>query len=117
MRESLTQAERNTIYAIYEFEEFKRGFATDITTRYYGVLSSYDQAKNARDNLRRLELSVERAIQLAHAGRLPGIQVDQARQDALRARENWIAGRQSAAEQLDSGTAMAVLEKWRTFLA
>ena len=100
--EPLTQAERNTVYAIYEFEEYKRDFAVDITRKYYDVLSGYDGMKNARENLRRLEESAERAIHAARAGRLPGLQVDQARQDVLNAREGWIRARRTAEERLDN---------------
>ncbi|WP_084211911.1 TolC family protein [Geoalkalibacter subterraneus] len=99
--EPLVQAERDVVYAIWEFERFKRSFAVDTATRYLGVLSQLDQVENAEDNYRRLVSSTRRARRLADAGRLPEIQVDQARQDELRARNRWVSARQSYASTLD----------------
>lgn len=100
--EPLTQAERNALYAIYDFERFKQTFAVDVASRYLGVLRQYDQVDNAEENYRRLVTSSRRAQALANQGRLPEIQVDQALQDELRARNGWISARQAYAAGLDN---------------
>lgn len=100
--EPLTQAERDVVYAIYTFERFKRTFAVRVAADYFGVLQQLDQVKNARDNYQRLVLSTRRAQRLADAGRLPAIQVDQARQDELRARNRWISALLAYERQLDA---------------
>ncbi|AQT70260.1 outer membrane channel protein [Anaerohalosphaera lusitana] len=100
--EPLTQAERNVMYSIYNFERFKKTFAVDIATEYLGVLRQLDRIKNAEENYRRLIMSVRRARRLADAGQLTEIQVDQAVQDELRARENWIAAQQSYERAIDN---------------
>lgn len=100
--EPLTQAERDVVYALYEFERFKRVFAVDIASEYLLVLRQIDAVKNAEDNYRRLISSTRRARRLADAGRLPEIQVDQSRQDELRARNQWVAARESYQRQLDA---------------
>ena len=100
--EPLTQAERNVLYAIYEFERYKRTFAVDVASSYLGVVRQMDEVRNAEDNYRRLIAAGRRARRMADAGRLPEIQVDQASQDELRARNRWIAARQNFAERLDS---------------
>lgn len=100
--EPLTQAERNTLYAIYGFERFKRTFAVDVASRYLGVLRQLDQVDNAEENYRRTVTSSRRAQALAKEGRLPEIQVDQALQDELRARSGWISSQQDYASSLDS---------------
>jgi outer membrane protein TolC len=100
--EPLTQAERDALYAIYAFERFKRTFAVDIATRYLGVLRQLDQVDNAEENYRRNVTSSRRAQALANEGRLPEIQVDQALQDELRARNGWISAQQNYAAALDS---------------
>ncbi len=99
--EPLTQAERNVVYAIYDFERFKRVFAVKVASDYLSVLQQLDQVINAEENYRRLIASSRRANRLAGAGRLPEIQVDQARQDELRARDRWISAQQSYYRQLD----------------
>jgi len=100
--EPLTQAERDALYAIYNFERFKRTFAVDVATRYLGVLRLLDQVDNAEENYRRTVMSSRRAQALANEGRLPEIQVDQAVQDELRARNGWISAQQNYAAALDS---------------
>jgi len=100
--EPLTQAERNALYAIYDFERFKRTFAVEVASRYLSVLQALDQVDNAGENYRRLITSSRRAQALANEGRLPEIQVDQALQDELRARNGWISAQQQYASGLDS---------------
>ena len=99
--EPLQQAERDTVYAIWRFERFKRTFAVSIASDYLGVLRTLDNLNNQRDNYRRLVIAARRARNLAALGRLPEIQVDQAVQDELRARQSWISAQQSYARSLD----------------
>lgn len=89
--EPLTQAERDVVYAIYEFEQFKHEFVVRIADDYLGVLRQGDQVENEEENYRGLITSTRRARRLADAGRLPEIQVDQSVQDELRARNRWVA--------------------------
>ncbi len=88
--EPLTQAQRNLIYSFWGFERFKRTFAVGIATDYYAVLLLQDEVKNAADSYKRLIASTRRARALSEAGRLPQLQVDQAQQQELSAREIWI---------------------------
>lgn len=99
--EPLTQAQRNVIYAIYEFERFKRTFAVRVATDYLGVLQQKDQLVNAENNYKRLISSTRRARRLADAGQLPEIQVDQARQNELSARNRWISTAEAYDNTLD----------------
>ncbi len=68
---------------------------------YLGVLQQLDQVKNAEENYRRLINSSRRGRRLADAGRLPEIQLDQAIQEELRARERWVAANQAFSRRLD----------------
>lgn len=99
--EPLTQAERNVVYRIYAFEEYKRQLAVDIADEYLRVLGSLDGIKNAEDNYSRLIISVRRSRRLADAGELREIQVDQAVQNELSARQRWIGAIQSYQGDLD----------------
>ncbi|MCC5828758.1 MAG: TolC family protein [Phycisphaeraceae bacterium] len=101
VREGLTQAERETIYAIWEFERFKSVFAVRVAAAYLGVLQQRDQVRNAEENYRRLVFAASRARRLAEGGRIPEIQVDQATQDELRARNRWISAREGYQRRLD----------------
>lgn len=99
--EPLTQAERDVMYAMYTFEDFKRRYAVRVASAYLQVLQQLDQVRNAEDNYERVELSAQRARRLADAGRLPEIQVDQAQQEELRARDRWLSARSAYELRLD----------------
>jgi len=100
--EPLTQAEREVIYTIWEFERFKRTFAVSIAQQYFSVLSQMDGVKNAEDNYRGKIRSSRRSRRWADAGRLPSIQVDQAVQSELGARSGWIRSQLGLKNSLDS---------------
>ncbi|MBW8036261.1 MAG: TolC family protein [Planctomycetes bacterium] len=99
--EPLTQAQRNVVYAIYSFERFKRTFAVDVSSKYLDVLRDLDEIDNNEKNYRNLVRSVRKSRRLADLGRLPEIQVDQALQSELRARNGWIAAIQRHERSLD----------------
>jgi outer membrane protein TolC len=101
-REDLTQAERNTVYAVRSFARFRRTFAFTITQSYYRVLQQRDSVLNAWENYQRLRQLARRAADMARAGRLSEFQVDQARQDELRARDGWIRALRRYQDQLDN---------------
>ena len=100
--EPLTQAERDVVYSLYVFARFKGSLAVRVASEYLSVLQQLDQVQNAEDNYRQLITSTRRARRLADAGRLPQMQVDQAQQDELRARDRWIAAQQTYARRRDS---------------
>lgn len=101
-REPLTQAERNVIYAIWDFERYKRSFAVKTTSEYFGTLELVEQIQNAEANSKRIQDSRLRAEAMSKAGRLPETQVDQAKQDELRANSRLISAKQSLEDSLDS---------------
>jgi len=59
-REPLTQAEQDVIYAIYNFEEFKRNLAVDVEKGFLRVMQADDQAINAKRNYETLTISTTR---------------------------------------------------------
>lgn len=99
--ESLTLAEREVIYTIWEFERFKRNFAVNVNRQYLSVLQQLDAVDNAEKNYESLVRSARRSRRNADAGRLTEIEVDQAVQSELSARNNWISAQQSYESRLD----------------
>ncbi len=100
--EPLTQAERNVVYAIYQFERFRRTFAVSIAAEYLSVLRRLDIIQNNEENYRGLIRSARRARRQADAGRLTEVQVDQALQNELKARNSWINAVETYKRSLDS---------------
>ncbi|MFN2352080.1 MAG: TolC family protein [Kiritimatiellia bacterium] len=100
--EPLTQAEQDVVYALHNFERFRKTLAVRVATDYMAVLQQFDQVRNAEDNYQRLAVSTDRVRRLAEAGRLPRIQMDQALQDDLRALDRLTSAKQTYAGRLDN---------------
>lgn len=100
--EPLQQAERDVLYAMWTFERYRRSFAVQVASEYLLALERMNRVDTAYDNYQRLVVAGKRAQRLADAGRLPGIQVDQAMQDELRARVSWVSAQKISAERLDN---------------
>lgn len=99
--EPLRQAERNVIYAIWNFEEYKRRFAVSVATQHLAALEQQELVRNNEDSYRRQVLSTRRARRLAEAGRLPQVQVDQAISQELRARDRLNRARAQVSQAFD----------------
>ncbi len=99
--EPLTQAERDVIYAIWDFEHFKKEYAVNVANRYLSVLQQLDEIHNREADYRSRATSARRVRRLADFGRVDEIQVDQAMQDELRARQQWISAKQRYQSSLD----------------
>ncbi len=91
--EPLTQAERDVVYAIRDFERFRRTFCVDIVGEYLNILELRNNLQNQVANLKSLETNRARVEALAEAGRMPRFQVDQARQQEFAARDRTILAR------------------------
>jgi len=102
VQENLVQSERNGLYAVRTFARFEQTFAVSVASQYLGVLEQREIVQNEWRNYRSLIQGRERAEWLAQAERLPEFQVDQARQDELRARDQWIRARQAYENGLDA---------------
>lgn len=102
VREPLTQAERNLVYGIRGFEEYRQSFSVTVASAFFRVLESAQQVRNAQDNLERLADNNRRAEMMFDAGRMQRIQVDQARTDVLNAEQSLIGKRRSFQSGLDS---------------
>ena len=100
--EPLTQAERNVIYELWDFDRYKRTFAVSIARGYFNVLRQMDVVSNARDNYASAATSSRWSRRRADAGRIREIEVDQAIQRELSARNSWISAQEQLKSTLDS---------------
>lgn len=101
VKENLTQSERNVVYEVRSYERFRRTFSVQVAQRVYRILQQADVVANQELNSENLRVLRERNEQLAEAGRLSDIQVDQARQDELRSHNRLIVEQQRYEAQLD----------------
>ena len=100
-REPLTQAERNVVYAIWRLERFKKDFAVEVTESSLAVLRSIEEVKNTEGTYERLQSTSARSERLGEAGRLDNIQVNQAKQNELRAKNQLVSVKQSLESSID----------------
>jgi outer membrane protein TolC len=88
--EPLTQAERDVVYEARSFERFRRTFAFDVTSDFFGILRQEDTLQNQEQNFVGVQRLRERNESFAEAGRLTQVDVDQAKQQELDARNSVI---------------------------
>ena len=88
--EALTQEERNLLYDLRDFADFRRFFVVDIVSEYYEVLQAKDQVKNNYAAYTGFLKSVEREEGLAVEGLRTQTQLGRLRQAALQAESRWI---------------------------
>lgn len=89
--ETLTQAERDVVYAARDFVRFRKTLFRDLSAQYYNLLLSYRSiAINAQDYFSNLR-GFNRAEAEFLAGKVPRFQVDQFEQNALRSSSNIVS--------------------------
>jgi len=88
--EPLVQAERDVYYQMRDYERFRQVFAVQVARDYMNLLVLRDSMENARVSYLQLIDVQEQSKARGVRGRLPEIQVSQARQAELSARNSWI---------------------------
>lgn len=101
VREGLTQAERDVVYAMRDFESFRRDFTLRVVQDYYGVLNIADDLQNTVNNYESLKKDTERMQALVEAERQRAEDLDQSRQRELSAENSVIATRARLEGALD----------------
>ena len=100
--EPLTQAERNLVYAVRDFEQFKRSFVVDVESAYLALVLARRTRQNEDDNYRRVILSTRRSRRMADANRMSKAEFDQSYQSELSARASWIGACQAYEASLEA---------------
>lgn len=100
-REPLIQAQRNLVYAVREFEHFRREFLVEVATAYFELLRQQAAIVNQQRQLQNLQRLAERMEALALAGRRPYFEVQRAQQEALFARNSLLGAEVAYATAVD----------------
>lgn len=100
--ENLTQAERDLMYAIRDFTQYRKTFTVDITSQYYRTLEARDAAKNAYLAYHAFELILGSERALAKEDRRTSSQLGLIEQAALKYERIWISYVNRYEQQLDS---------------
>lgn len=100
--EPLTQSERNLVYAVRNFERFRRTFALDVATRYYNLVLTRQNVVNERTNVEVLDLLSRRNDAFAEAGKLSDLEASEAAQDLISSQNRLLRLESSFQTQLDN---------------
>ncbi|MDM8007697.1 MAG: TolC family protein [Phycisphaerae bacterium] len=83
--ESRYKAERNLVYAVRTYEQFRRSLAVEIAGRYFNLQRLRQEIVNARESVEQFANDMARAEALWRVGRVEQLDVLRANQDRLRA--------------------------------
>ncbi|HEY2787733.1 MAG TPA: TolC family protein [Fimbriiglobus sp.] len=107
--ENLTQAERDTLYAVRNMARFRKQFWAGIAvtgggggSSYLNLLLTLQQVRNAKSNLRSQEENVRLYNEKFRGGRASVVEVDQVFQNLLSARKLVFSAEASYQSQLDA---------------
>ena len=99
--ESLTQAERDLVYAVRDFARFRKEFFVDFASQYYDLIASFRQIEIDSQNYFSLVRAFNQAEAEYSAGLQPRVQVDQVEQSLLNGRGRLIGTCNSVEQSLD----------------
>jgi outer membrane protein TolC len=99
--ETLTQAERNLLYDLRQFAQYRKEFAVETAASYFAVLQGRDQARNAFLDLQRSRQNAERERAFADEGLRPKASRDQLKQAELGSETRWVDAVRGYRESLD----------------
>ncbi len=101
-RESLTQAERNLIYALRSYVRTRRALLLEIAEKYYDVLNAEADLRIGEMSYESLKYSRDRSQAMSESGRVTQIDVDQAQQRLLSSESTLVSNRESIQNAKDS---------------
>ncbi len=99
--ERLTQAERNVLYALREYSRFRKRFAVQVCSAYYGVLQDLDTVRNNWNSYQNLQRNAERERNFAVEGRSTLASVGRQESAVLNADNRWTNSVRNYREGLD----------------
>jgi outer membrane protein TolC len=101
-QEALTQSERQLLYDLRSFTQFRKDFSVQIATAYYGALGSRDAARNSYLALQSSKKNAERGRAMAQEGRITQSELGRLEQSELSSESSWIGALRSYADSLDN---------------
>lgn len=99
--ENLTQAERELLYTLRDFANFRREFIVGVVSDYYDILRARETVRNNWVGYQGFLKSVEREKALAEEDRQTLTQLGLLQQAALRIEVNWVNSLRDYQQQLD----------------
>ncbi len=99
--EPLIQSERDLVYQIRSFEEYRRQFLVDVASRYFSLLTRQQSVDNSTLNYLNLTILTERTAALYAAGRISFLEVQRSLQAQLQAESRLVDAIAAYQQSLD----------------
>jgi outer membrane protein TolC len=100
--EQLTQAERDLLYDLRAFTQFRKTFSVQVASSYYGVLGNRDTVRNNYLNVLSSRLNAERTRELAREGRVTQSDLGRLEQQLLSTESAWNNALRTYKQSLDN---------------
>jgi outer membrane protein TolC len=99
--ENLTQAERNLLYSLRNFTQFRQEFTVDVVTEYYRVLQDRDRVRNAWQAYQNFQANVKRETARYEEGLARKADLAELQESELTNEQAWINAYRTYRENLD----------------
>jgi outer membrane protein TolC len=99
--DKLTEADRDVLYQIRTFNRFRKLFAVSVATEYFRALEAFDATRNTRAYYQARVTLHGQVVRLAEVGLVNVLEVEQVRQDVLRAQDDVIVAQRKYEQALD----------------
>ncbi len=99
--EPLVSTERNLVYAVRSFEDFRRDYAVQVSTAYFRLLSTQQAVANRQGSVRNLTVLTERTQALYDAGRISFLEVQRSYQSLLSGQNRLVVSQASYQSAVD----------------
>jgi len=100
--EFLTQSERDVLYELRDFTNFRKDFAVQVASQYYTVLRAIDAAKNNYAALQAFNLNLEREVAFQEEGLRTASDVARLRESQLQRELSWTNTVRAYTQALDT---------------
>jgi outer membrane protein TolC len=100
--ESLTQAERDLLYALREFARYRQEYTVQVCSDYYAVLQDRDVVSNNYRSFQAFKQNVERERAFAREGRRSQTELGRMEQALLDSEGSWVSSTRRYKQALDS---------------
>jgi outer membrane protein TolC len=99
--EGLIQSERDLVYAVRAFENYRRSFVVDVASSYFRLLARQQQLRNRSQRYNSLIELTNRTRALFAAGRITALEVQRSEQELLQAEDDVNTAVESFQSELD----------------
>lgn len=100
-KEALIQSERNLLYGLRNFTQFRKDFTVGIAKDYYGTLEQRDAARNSYLNFQSSTKNAERMRAMVAEGRNTTAELGRLEQQELNSESSWIDAVRNYQQSLD----------------